>query len=59
MIDLTDSAKYEFTERRGILPNHRTITDEPEFHQDKAGAVDTKKAEKIPNPDYKPETKEK
>ncbi|MGP9487918.1 hypothetical protein [Glutamicibacter sp. AOP3-A1-12] len=41
------------------MPNYRTITDEPEFHQDKASAVDTKKAGKIPNPDYKPETKEK
>lgn len=59
MINLTYSAKCAFKERRGILPKYKTITDEPEFHQDKAGAVDTKKAGKIPNPDYKPETKEK
>lgn len=41
------------------MPKYKTITDEPEFHQDKASAVDTKKPGKIPNPNYKPENTEK
>lgn len=41
------------------MSRDKTITDEPEFHQDVASIVDAKKPEKIPNPDYKPEANEK